>query len=94
VLGRLEGRFGGSVLRNVGLEHLIAQSPAEYVESAVRLAGNLSTLARLRESLRPTMQASPLLEAPGFTRNLEAEYRKMWRAWCERVQSNPRSAEA
>jgi len=88
-------RFGGSVLRNVDLEHLIAQSPAEYVQSAVRLAGDPSTLAELRKSLRPTMQASPLLDATGFTRNLEAEYRKMWRAWCERsAESNPRSADA
>jgi predicted O-linked N-acetylglucosamine transferase (SPINDLY family) len=88
-------RFGGSVLLNVGLEHFIADSPAAYVEAAVRLASNLSELAELRESLRPTMQASPLLDATGFTRNLEAAYRNMWRAWCERpVDSDAKGTDA
>jgi protein O-GlcNAc transferase len=79
-------RFGGSVLRNVGLEHLVADSAERYVEIAVELATNPTELARLRETLRPRMAASPLLDAQGFTRHLETAYRDMWRAWCERPQ--------
>jgi predicted O-linked N-acetylglucosamine transferase (SPINDLY family) len=28
------------------------------------------------------MQASPLMDAPRFARNIEAAYRQMWRNWC------------
>jgi protein O-GlcNAc transferase len=75
-------RFGGSVLNQVGLEHLIAQSPVEYVDIAVRLAADVDALADLRKALRDTMAGSALLDAVGFTRNLEAAYRQMWHKWC------------
>jgi predicted O-linked N-acetylglucosamine transferase (SPINDLY family) len=75
-------RFGGSVLQQVGLAHLIAESPAEYIEIAGRLAADVEALAQLRATLRDTMAGSALLDAAGFTRNLEAAYRKMWHKWC------------
>jgi len=39
-------------------------------------------LENLRTNLRPRMQASPLTDAAGYTRDLEAAYRQMWRQWC------------
>jgi protein O-GlcNAc transferase len=75
-------RFGGSVLANVGLEDLIVPSADRYVRRAMELAGDPAGLARLRETLRSRMAASPLLDFAGFTRNLEQAYRTMWRAWC------------
>jgi predicted O-linked N-acetylglucosamine transferase (SPINDLY family) len=77
-------RFGGSAL--VALEHAewIAQSRAEYVAIAGRLASDIGQLARIRAELRAQMAASPLVDFAGFTRHLEAEYRAMWRRWCER----------
>ncbi len=77
-------RFGGSVLRNVGLDELIAASVDDYIERAVALARDRERLSALREELRPRMAASPLLDFPGFTRRLEDAYRQMWRRWCER----------
>jgi hypothetical protein len=44
---------------------------------------------RLRSSLREKMQASPLMNAAGFARDIEAAYRKMRRTWCEQSQSLP-----
>ena len=38
--------------------------------------------ARVRATLRPRMEQSPLMDAPRFARNIEAAYRQMWRTWC------------
>lgn len=75
-------RFGGSTLVNVGLADLIARDKDEYVELAVNLACDVPRLAELRRQLRPKLQASPLMDARGFTQHLEAAYRTMWRNWC------------
>ncbi|MGD0389573.1 MAG: tetratricopeptide repeat protein, partial [Tepidisphaeraceae bacterium] len=76
------GRAGLSQLTNLGLPELIAQTPEQYVQIAAALAGDLTRLAELRRTLRARMQASPLMDAPRFARNIEAAYRQMWRNWC------------
>jgi predicted O-linked N-acetylglucosamine transferase (SPINDLY family) len=76
------GRGGRSILCNIGLPELVAYSPEEYVNLAVRLAGDLPRLRELRKSLRGRMQASPLMNAARFARNVEAAYREAWRRWC------------
>ncbi len=75
-------RFGGSVLANVGMQALIADSVERYMDIAVSLASDLGRLESLRTQLRPRMRASALLDFAGFTRNLEDIYRQMWRTWC------------
>jgi predicted O-linked N-acetylglucosamine transferase (SPINDLY family) len=64
------------------MPELIARTPEEYVRIARALACDLDRLANLRATLRGRMQASPLMDAPGFTRGIEAAYRQMWRQWC------------
>ncbi|MFO1424005.1 MAG: tetratricopeptide repeat protein [Candidatus Competibacteraceae bacterium] len=76
-------RGGVSLLSNLGLAELIAATPQDYVEIVRRLINNPARLAALRGSLRERMQASPLMDGARFTRNLEALYRSMWRAWCK-----------
>jgi len=76
-------RAGLSLLSAVGLADLAASSEDGYVRIAVELAGNLPRLAELRATLRVRMQASPLMDAPRFARNVEAAYRKMWERWLE-----------
>ena len=75
-LGRKDKRVppGVSLLTNVGLAELIAQTPDDYVEVAARLAADPGRLARLRSGLRARMAASPLMDAKQFTRCLEAAY--------------------
>jgi len=75
------GRGGASILSNVGVPELIAQTPQQYAQIATNLAGDLPRLAELRRTLRARMKASPLMDAPRFARNVEATYRQMWRAW-------------
>jgi len=36
----------------------------------------------LRATLRPRMEASVLVDATRFTRQIEEAYRAMWRRWC------------
>jgi predicted O-linked N-acetylglucosamine transferase (SPINDLY family) len=76
------GRAGLSLLRNLTLHELAAQSPEEYVAIAAALAGDLPRLAGLRAGLRGRMAASPLMDGPRLARGVEAAYRRMWRDWC------------
>ena len=71
-------RAGSSVLANMGLKELIADSPEDYVVRAIAAASDLERLAALRKNLRGMMRASPLLDAEKFTRHIETAYRGMW----------------
>jgi predicted O-linked N-acetylglucosamine transferase (SPINDLY family) len=82
------GRGGVSILSNVGLPELIAPTPQQYVHIATDLARDLPRLAELRRTLRPRMQASVLMDATRFARNVEAAYRQMWRNWCEHGEAS------
>jgi len=75
-------RGGLSILSNLDLRELVAQSEDEYVEIAASLAYDLPRLAELRKTLRGRMEASVLMDAPRFARSIEAAYRVMWRRWC------------
>lgn len=68
-------RAGGSVLSQVGLEHLIASTPIEYVKVATRLASDLRQLGELRHNLRQKMASSALRDEVGYARRIEAVYR-------------------
>jgi predicted O-linked N-acetylglucosamine transferase (SPINDLY family) len=81
------GRGGASVLNQIGLPELVAQDAEEYVKLATDLASDIPRLTRLRATLRQRMQDSPLMDAPGFARDVETCYRKMWMNWCERGKS-------
>ncbi len=77
------GRLGSSILRALGKSEWVAQTEAEYVHKAVSLAGNLPALASNRANQRGQMEASPLMDEPGYARKVEAAYRMMFRRWCE-----------
>ena len=76
-------RAGLSQMSNLGLPDLVTSSPDDYVRIAVELARDLPRLAELRRTLRMRLQASPLMDAPRFTRNIEAAYRSIWQRWCQ-----------
>ena len=75
-------RAGLSLLSNLGLPELIAETPEQFVSIAVELANDLPRLTDLRATLRDRLRASPLMDAPRFARNVEAAYREMWKRWC------------
>jgi predicted O-linked N-acetylglucosamine transferase (SPINDLY family) len=74
-------RHGVRYLRSVGLDELIAQTPAEYMRKATELAGDLPRLAALHCGLRERMRSSSLMDAPRLTRHLEAAYSTLWERW-------------
>jgi predicted O-linked N-acetylglucosamine transferase (SPINDLY family) len=78
------GRGGLSILSNLGLPELVADSEEMYVRLAIELAQELPRLSKLRSTLRQRMEQSPLMDAPRFARNVERAYRQMWRTWCEK----------
>jgi predicted O-linked N-acetylglucosamine transferase (SPINDLY family) len=77
------GRAGLSQAMNLGLPELVARTPDEFVKIAVGLATDWDRLGELRAALRARIEASPLMDAPRFARNLEDAYRQIWRRWCE-----------
>ncbi|HEY2343448.1 MAG TPA: tetratricopeptide repeat protein, partial [Chthoniobacteraceae bacterium] len=81
------GRGGCSILSNLGLPDLIAETTERYKEIAVSLANDCSRLSASRSSLRERMASSPLRDAERFARDVESVYRGIWRTWCIRGSS-------
>ena len=77
------GRYGVSLLSTLGLSHLIADTPKDYVKVSVELAKMHKDLAVLRRGLRARMAASSLCDAKAFAQHVEDAYRLMWRHWCK-----------
>jgi protein O-GlcNAc transferase len=77
------GRVGVSLLQQVGLDSFVARTEQDYTDIAVTTAGNLQSLAELRQKLRSSMAASRLCDRDGFARAVEDAYRASWKKWCE-----------
>ncbi|CAE6846477.1 tetratricopeptide repeat protein [Paraburkholderia domus] len=80
------GRAGLSQSANLGLRELVADSEAQFVATAVQLARDLPRLSGMRESLRARLAASPLMDGARFAVHVEAAYREVWLAWCDRAR--------
>lgn len=85
-------RVSSGLLQAIGLEACVATSTEDYIDKAVALAGDPGQLSRLRQEIRPRLIGTGYFDPPGFTRELEAAFREMWRRWC--VQTDGRSDEA
>jgi predicted O-linked N-acetylglucosamine transferase (SPINDLY family) len=71
-------RVGSSLLHNLGLAELIAETPQQFADIVRQLSADLPRLASLRESLRPRMQRSPLTDEARFVGDLESAYQRAW----------------
>ena len=72
-----QGRAGLSLLYQIGLTELAADTDEGFVSAAVALARDLPRLAALRNELRPRLESSPLMNGRRFAANIEAAYREM-----------------
>ena len=75
-------RHALSLLTAAGMGEFVASDEDDYLARTVALAGDSEKLAEMRAGMRGKMAASALCDAAGFTASLEAEIRKIWRAWC------------
>jgi predicted O-linked N-acetylglucosamine transferase (SPINDLY family) len=78
---RRSARGTAATLHYAGLPELIARTPDDYVRVATELASDGHRLTELRHGLRDRLRAT-ICNAPAFTRQLEAAYRRMWKSWC------------
>ena len=62
----------------------MADSWDDYVAKALALTEDVAALDALRARVRPGFDNSPYRDEAGFTRRLEADYRKMFQRWLER----------
>lgn len=83
--GAVASRSTHAILDAVGLGDWTASAPEAWLACARRHAADLPALAALRDGLRARLQASALMDAPAFTRGLEAAYRQAWREHCEKA---------
>jgi predicted O-linked N-acetylglucosamine transferase (SPINDLY family) len=77
-------RQGVGLLMNAGLPEWVAEDADDYVRRAVSHAADLPRLASLRAGMRQQVLASPLFDAPRFSRHFEEALRSVWRKWCVR----------
>ncbi len=77
------GRSGLSILSNMGLPDIVAESADQYIQIAANLATDTTRLKTLRSELRNRMTTSPLMDGPQFAKDIEQAYRTMWQKWCE-----------
>jgi hypothetical protein len=70
-------RVAASLLTAVGVTDTIAKSLDEYEAIALRLAQDAAARRALRERLVASRMSSPLFDAAGFARDLEALYERM-----------------
>ena len=75
-------RAGVSILKNLGLDGLIARTPSQYVQIAKDLALDPPRLADLASSLRQRLSGSVLMDETRYVRNLERAYRHAWESYC------------
>ena len=74
-------RATASMLAAIGLPELVAGSPQEYEDTAVRLASDPEGLRALRRRLDATRGTAPLFDTARFARNLERAFTAMWDAY-------------
>ncbi len=75
------GRIGTSLMINLGMPEWVAQSQQEYIAKACSMAQDHQALAKLRAGMRTRMQNSPLMDGPGFTREMESSFQEMFEKW-------------
>ncbi len=75
LVGKRHGeRTTYSILENLGVTETIARTGREYVDIAVRLAGDAAFMRGVKDAITRGIASSPLTDMKAHTRHLEAAY--------------------
>jgi protein O-GlcNAc transferase len=88
------GRVAGSLLTAIGMPELVTGSLEEYEQAALALARDPQRLILQRQRLEKNRGTSSLFDLPGYARNMEAAYARMWQTWLARKAPEPFSIES
>lgn len=83
------GRVSASLLTAIGREDLIAADHDQYAALAKKHADQGPRAGAHRQQLRDALLASPLVDAPAYTRKIEHALRQLWRGWCAKNGGAP-----
>jgi protein O-GlcNAc transferase len=72
---------GLSLLTNVNLPELAADSDENYVRVVVDLTSDIEALAEIRQNMRGWMNESPVMMGRRLAWNLEFQLRNAWKEW-------------
>ena len=72
ILGfNFNSRCGSSILKNLGIDDLIANNEDDYIAKAIYFSNNLQALIRLRDKVYDLALKSPLFDTKSFTIDFE-----------------------
>lgn len=71
-------RSAASLLLELGLDDWVAPRIEDYEAMVIARARDGDALSKLRVTLRQRLQASALMDEPGFTARMEAAFDRMW----------------
>ncbi len=74
-------RFGYSILKNIGLDALTAETKDDYIMKAVLLAEDKELRNALHASLRNIIEQSPVMNGRQYISDIESFYEKIYIAW-------------
>tara|TARA_E500000305_G_scaffold66918_1_gene53243 strand:- start:2470 stop:4836 length:2367 start_codon:yes stop_codon:yes gene_type:complete len=76
------GRHSLSHLSNAGFPEWAVENAEEFVSVGRDLASDIQRLARIRETLRPRVSASPLCDQERYARGVEERLTAAWADYC------------
>lgn len=75
-----------TILNQIGLSDLAADTLNGYAEAAIELATDVDRLRELRVGMRDRMNAAPIRDCDGVAKAMIAGFRTMWTHWCSTRQ--------
>ena len=78
---RHNGRFGYSLLHNMGLDELCATDEEDYIKKAIELAIDVERIKDYHLTLRRRMRQSPIMDDTTYMGEIESAYEKIYNAW-------------
>jgi len=75
-------RISYTMMHNVELGHLCADSKENYVKKVIEISKNIDLLRDLRTNLRGRLREYPLFDMPAFRVNFENAMRDAWLTYC------------